>query len=489
MKRIDIRSEKNLTMLVDFYELTMMNGYLLNDVANKQVVFDVFYRKNPDNGGYAIMCGLQEIVEYINDLHFDEDDINYLRSKGIFSEEFLEYLKNYKFTGDIYAIPEGTPVFPYEPLITVKANIMDAQLIETMLLLTINHQSLIATKAYKIKAAAGDRLVMEFGGRRSHGISAAIEGARAAYIGGVDATATTLADQQYGVPAVGTIAHSWIQLFGNDYDAMKACAKAYPDNCSYLVDTFDVLNSGIPAVIKVNDEILKPQGKYVKSVRLDSGDLAYLTKKMRKMLDDAGMEKTKIIVSNSLDEKLISDLLSQDAPIDSFGVGERLITAKSDPVFGGVYKLAAVEENGVFESRIKISENVEKITNPGFKKVYRLYDNETKKAIADVITFKDEIIDDSKPYEIFDPIYIWKKQTLENFTAVELQVPIFVNGKQVYDLPDIKEIREYREKQMETLYEEVKRLLNPHIYYVDLSKDLWFKKQEMLMKSKYTKEK
>lgn len=489
MKRIDIRSEKNLTMLVDFYELTMMNGYLLNDVANKQVVFDVFYRKNPDNGGYAIMCGLQEIVEYINDLHFDEDDIDYLRSRGIFSEEFLEYLKNYKFTGDIYAIPEGTPVFPYEPLITVKANIMDAQLIETMLLLTINHQSLIATKAYKIKAAAGDRLVMEFGGRRSHGISAAVEGARAAYVGGVDATATTLADQQYGVPAVGTIAHSWVQLFGNDYDAMKACAKAYPDNCSYLVDTFDVLNSGIPAVIKVNNEILKSQGKYVKSVRLDSGDLAYLTKKMRKMLDDAGMKKTKIIVSNSLDEKLITDLINQGAPIDSFGVGERLITAKSDPVFGGVYKLAAVEENGVFEPRIKISENIEKITNPGFKKVYRLYNNDTKKAIADVITFKDEVIDDSKPYEIFDPIHIWKKQTLENFTAVELQVPIFVNGEQVYDLPDIEEIREYREKQMETLYEEIKRLSNPHVYYVDLSKDLWFKKQEMLMKSKYTKEK
>ena len=480
---MEIIDNRNHTLAVDFYELTMMNSYFKLGMQNKQVVYDVFYRNNPDNGGYSIFCGLESIIKYIQNLKFTESDINYLRSKKMFDEDFLQYLKNYKFTSSIYSMEEGQVMFPHEPIVTVVGNIMDAQLIETVMLNFVNHQSLIATKASRIKQAAGNRTVMEFGARRAHGIDAAEYGSRAAYIGGADAVAIASAEIKFGIKAVGTIAHAYVQAFGNDYDACMNLAKTYPNNVSYLLDTYDVINSGVPAVIKVNNEFLKPIGEYVKSVRLDSGDLAYLSKKVRKMLDEAGMQDTKIVVSNSLDEYTIEDLIRQKAPIDNFGIGEKLITSKSCPIFGAVYKLAEFEG----KPRIKVSENTEKITNPGHKKVYRLYDKESKKAIADVITKYDEKIDSSKPYEIFDPVYIWKKQVVENYEVKELQVPIFENGKLVYEMPSIEEIKRNKEIQKETLYDEITRFMNPHKYYVDLSKDLWFTKQELLQKAKSKK--
>lgn len=472
--------ERNLSMLMDFYELTMANGYFNKGMDDTIVYFDMFYRKNPDQGGFSIVAGLEQVIKYVKSLKFTDEDINYLRSRKLFSEDFLKYLKSFKFTGDIYAIPEGTPVFPYEPLLTVRAKAIEAQLLETMILLTINHQSLIATKANRIVRAAKGRTVMEFGARRAQGFDGAIYGARAAYIGGVVGTATTLADEIFGVPALGTMAHSWIQMFECEYEAFKAYAENYPDSCTLLIDTYNVINSGIPNAIRVSKEVLEPMGKRLKGVRIDSGDITYLSNKCREMLDEAGLSDCKIVASNSLDEYIITDLLDQGAKVDSFGVGERLITAKSEPVFGGVYKLAAIEENGKIIPKIKISENAEKVTNPGFKKVWRLFDNYTNKAIADVITLANEVIDESKPYVIFDEIHTWKKKRITKFTAQNLQVPVFINGECVYDMPTLNEIKQYCKNQVDNLWNEAKRFTNPHQYYVDLSEQLWECKQKMI---------
>ena len=480
MIKISLEDERNLSMLVDFYEFTMANGYFKNNLKDKIVYFDMFFRKNPDNAGFAIVAGLDQVIEYIKGLNFTKNDIEYLRERKLFSEEFLEYLLNFKFTGDIYAIEEGTPVFPNEPLITVKAKVIEAQLIETMLLLTINHQSLIATKANRIRRAADGKEVLELGARRSQGYDAAIYGARAAYIGGVDGTANTIADEIFGVKAVGTMAHSWIQLFGDEYKAFETYAKTYPDNCVLLIDTYNVLKSGIINAIKVSKDVLEPQGKSLKGVRLDSGDLAYLSKEVRKILNINGLENCKILASNSLDEYIIADLMNQGACIDIFGVGERLITAKSEPVFGGVYKLVAVEEEGNIVPRIKLSENIEKVTNPGYKTVWRLFDKDNNKAIADVLTLGNEIIDDSKDYEIFDPIYTWKRKVVTNYYAKKIQVPIFIQGKCVYKTPKLDDIRKYSLEQVESLWDEVKRFNNPQGYYVDLSEKLWNLKNDMI---------
>lgn len=480
MFNISLKDERNLSMLVDFYEFTMANGYFENNLKDKIVYFDMFFRKNPDKAGFAIVAGLEQLIQYIKGLKFTEDDVEYLRNRKVFSKEFLEYLLDFKFTGDIYAIEEGTPVFPNEPLITVKSKVIDAQLIETMLLLTINHQSLIATKANRIKRAAEGKEVLELGARRSQGYDAAIYGARAAFIGGIDGTANTIADEIFGVKAVGTMAHAWIQLFGDEYKAFETYAKTYPDNCILLIDTYSVLKSGIINAIKVSKNILEPQGKKLKGIRLDSGDLAYLSKEVRKILNINGLEESKIIASNSLDEYIITDLINQGACIDVFGVGERLITAKSEPVFGGVYKLVAVEDNGVIVPRIKLSENIEKVTNPGYKNIWRLFSKDTNKAIADVITLGDEIIDDSKEYEIFDPVYTWKRKVVNNFYAKKLQVPIFINGDCIYNTPSLEEIRKYCSEQVECLWDEVKRFTNPQSYYVDLSQKLWDLKNEMI---------
>lgn len=470
----------NYTLLMDFYEITMANGYLKNGMQNETAYFDLFFRRVPDNGGFAIMAGLQQIIEYIEELEFTETDIEYLRSKNMFSDEFIDYLANFKFECDIWAIPEGTPIFPNEPVITVKGPLVQAQFIETMLLLIVNHQCLIATKANRIVRAAEGRAVMEFGSRRAQGVSGAIYGSRAAYIGGVNGTACTISDKLFGVPALGTMAHSWVQSFDNEYEAFKAYAMEYPDSCTLLIDTYNVLTSGVPNAIKVFDEVLKPMGKRPKGVRIDSGDITYLSKKTRKMLDDAGYDDVGIVISNSLDEHIIRDILKQGACVNSFGVGERLITSKSEPVFGGVYKLVAMERNGDIIPKIKVSENVAKITNPCFKKVYRLFANDTGKAIADVITLAEEQIDDSKPYEIFDPEHTWKRKKVCDFTAVELQVPIFEKGMCVYKSPDLQDIRKYCEQQLDTIWDEVKRFENPHKYYVDLSEKLWNIKYKLL---------
>ena len=472
---MDLKNERNLSMLVDFYELTMSNGYYENGYADSVVYCDMFFRKNPDGASFSITAGLQQFIEYIKNLSFSEDDIEYLRGKKIFNEEFLKYLGDFKFSGDIYAIPEGTVVFPNEPIVTVRAKVMEAQFIETMLLLSINHQSLIATKA-------NGRVVMDLGARRGQGADAAILGARAAIIGGVDATATTITGKDFGVDIVGTMAHSWVQFFGDEYKAFEAYAKTYPDNCMLLVDTYSVLKSGIPNAIRIAKEVLEPMGKRLKGIRLDSGDLSYLSKKARKMLDENGLRDCKIIASNSLDEFIIRDLVSQDAKIDIYGVGERLITAKSEPVFGGVYKLMAVEENGEIVPRIKLSENVEKVTNPGYKQVWRLFDRESNKAIADVITLAHEVIDDSKEYEIFDPVHTWKKKLVTNFYAKKLQVPVFLNGECVYESPAVLDIKARCRESVNSLWDEQKRFTNPQEYYVDLSPDLWNLKNEMINK-------
>lgn len=476
---------RNLTMLMDFYELTMANGYFVKGFSNTQVVFDVFYRSNPDEGGFVICTGLEQVIDYINNMHFTEDDIAYLRGRNMFDEGFLQYLKDFKFKGTIEAVPEGTIVYPNTPLMTVTAPLIDAQLIETMILLTINHQSLIATKTNRICRAAGDAVMMEFGARRAQGPDAAELGARAAYIGGADATATTSADEMFGIPAVGTMAHSWIQFFPSEYEAFKAYAEIYPDGCTLLIDTYDVLDSGIVNAIRVAKEVLEPMGKRLKGIRIDSGDLAYLSKKVRKILDAAGCEDCKIVVSNSIDEHLIESLNKQGARIDSYGVGERLITAKSDPVFGGVYKLVAVEENGVFQPRIKISENVEKITNPGKKSLYRIYQNGI--GIADLLTVYDEEIDFTKPLKVINPKKPWKNLVLEDYTVKKLQVTIFQDGVQVYEKPALKDIRAYVEHQLEQeVWDEEKRFANPHTHYVDFSPKLYELKQNLL--NAYTKE-
>lgn len=466
--------KENMAMLCDFYEFTMSNGFFKNGFYKRSVYFDVFFRKVPDNGGFAVAAGLEQVIDYIRDLHFDDEDIEYLRSKGIFDEEFLAYLKGFKFSGDIYAVPEGTPVFPNEPIMTVKAPAIEAQLIETFVLLTLNHQTLIATKANRIVRAAQGRAVLEFGSRRAQGASGAILGARAAYIGGCRGTACTITDELYGVPAGGTMAHSWVQMFDSEYDAFKTYCELYPDNPTLLVDTYNTLKSGIPNAIKVFKEVLLPQGRTKCAIRLDSGDISYLSKKARKMLDDAGLTECKITASNALDEKLIRDLMMQGAQVDTFGVGERLITSSSSPVFGGVYKLVAVENaNGDIEPKIKVSENTAKITNPHFKKLYRYYDRESGKALADELCVYDESVDDSKPHTIFDPNATWKTKTLTDFTARELLVKVFENGECVYDCPSIDEIAEYCRGQLDLLWDEVKRFENPHDYYVDLSKKLY----------------
>lgn len=481
-----LSEEQNLTMLTDFYELTMANGYFAKGFKNKICYFDMFFRKAPDGGGYAIMAGVEQMVDYLSNLNFADDDIEYLRNKGIFREEFLDYLANFNFTCDVWAVPEGAPVFPGEPLVTVKGPAIEAQFVETMILLCINHQSLIATKANRIVRAANGRGVMEFGSRRAQGFDGAIFGARASYIGGCVGTACTISDKMFGVPALGTMAHSWIQIFDNEYEAFKAYAEEYPNNCTLLVDTYSVLKSGVPNAIKVFNEVLKPLGFRPKAIRIDSGDITYLSKKARKMLDVAGYEDCKICASNSLDEFIIRDMLVQGAKVDTFGVGERMITSSSEPVFGGVYKLAAVEdENGNIIPKIKISENVAKITTPGFKEVWRIFDNETNKAIADVITLHGEIIDDSKPYVIFDPEHTWKKHTLENFTAVPLRRKLFENGNMLYNERSLEEIRSFCKEQVDTLWDEVTRFENPHTYYVDLSQKLWEEKNYLLSKNQY----
>lgn len=476
-------TEQNYTLLCDFYELTMGGGYFKNGFADRITYFDVFFRRVPDNGGFAICAGLDQIINYINNLHFTKEDIDFLRSKGIFDEDFLTYLADLRFTGDIYAVPEGTPIFPGEPILTVRAPAVQAQLIETYVLLELNHQSLIATKANRIVRAAKGRPVLEFGSRRAHGASAAIVGARAAYIGGCAGTACTVTEQEFGVPAGGTMAHSWIQMFDTEYEAFCAYCKMYPHGAVLLVDTYNTLESGVPNAIRAFKEILVPQGISDFGIRLDSGDIAYLTKKARKMLDDAGLTTAKIVVSNALDEYLINDLLLQGACINTFGVGERLITAKSDPVFGAVYKLAALENpDGSIVPKIKLSENTSKITTPHFKKVYRYYDRATGKALADEMCLHDETVDTTAPHTIFDPAETWKTKTLENFDARELLVPIFKDGKQVYTSPSAKEIRAYCFAQIDTLWDEVTRFENPHTYYVDLSQKLWDIKMNLIKK-------
>lgn len=474
---------RNLTMLSDFYEFTMANGYYENGMKETTAVFDAFYRKNPDGGGYAIFAGLNDIISYIKNLSFSDEDIEYFKSHGDFSEGFLEYLRNFKFTGDVYAFPEGSVMFPGEPIVTVKAPIIECSILETYLLLSMNFNSLIATKTNRIVRSAGDRLVMEFGARRAQGADASITGARAAYISGAPITSNTYSAKKYGFKASGTMAHSWIQAFDSEYEAFKTYAKMYPDNCILLIDTYDTLESGLVNAMKVFKEELLPKG-LTGGVRIDSGDLAYLSKEVRKRLDENGFEDFKIVASNSLDEFKIESLLSQGAKIDSFGIGERLITAKSDPVFGGVYKLVAIEKEGELEAKIKVSENVEKITTPGFKKVYRLYDEETGKAEADYIALRDEEIDDSEPLVIFDPLFTWKMKKMKNYKAREMQVKIFEKGELVYEEPSLDEIAAYRKEEVESLWDEVKRYDTPHNYYVDLSQKLWNLKQKLILEAK-----
>ncbi|MFI3251558.1 MAG: nicotinate phosphoribosyltransferase [bacterium] len=469
----------NYTMLMDFYELTMANGYFQSEYKDKICYFDVFFRKVPDDGGYAIFCGLGTIIDYLKNLKFTKEDISFLENKNIFKKEFLEYLANFKFSGDIYSIEEGSVIFPRIPIMTIRATTIEAQLIETYILLTINHQSLIATKTNRIVSAAKGKSVLEFGARRAHGESSAINGAKAAYIAGVNSTSNTMTDLLYGVNASGTMAHSWVQMFDTEYEAFKKYAEIYPNNANFLVDTYNVLKSGIPNAIKVVKEVLWPMGIKKCGIRIDSGDMSYLTTESRKMLDAAGLNDCKIIISNSLDEYIITDLLLQGAPIDAFGVGERLITAKSEPVFGCVYKLSAIEVDGKIVPKIKISENEEKITNPGFKKLYRIYDKESNKALADLITLHDETIDNDK-LVLFDPVQTWKTKEIQNFYTKEMLKPIFLKGELVYDIPSLDSIREHCKLDCNTIWEETKRFRNPNKYYVDLSQSLWDLKFKML---------
>lgn len=480
MNKLDWIDIRNLTMLADFYEFTMANGYLENDMEDKIAYFDMFFRAIPDDGGFAIMAGVEQLIEYLRNLRFGEEDIAYFRSKKIFGEKFLNYLRDFEFKCDVWAIPEGTPIFPQEPIVVVRGPVVQAQLVETMVLLTINHQSLIATKANRIVRAAQGRSVIEFGSRRAQGYEAAILGARAAYIGGCIGTANTIVDRDFDIPALGTMAHSWIQMFPSELEAFEAYARTYPDNCYLLVDTYHTLREGIPNAIKVFDEIIVPMGFRPKGIRIDSGDISYTSKEARKMLDDAGYPDCTILASSSLDEYVIRDLIEQGAMVDSFGVGERLITARSEPIFGGVYKLTTIEENGELVPKIKISGNVGKITTPGFKQVYRLYNRSTHKAIADVISLHDEVINDNEPYEIFHPLYTWKRKTIKNFYAIPLLVQIFDKGLSIYTSPDIHEIKEYCKNQVELLWDEVKRFERPHEYFVDLSQALWDIKDTLL---------
>jgi len=479
---MDVRNQNNLTMLADFYEFTMANGYFDNGMENIIACFDMFFRKVPDGGGYAIAAGLSQLIEYFENLSFTKEDIEYLRNKNMFSEKFLNYLENFEFCCDVYAIEEGVPIFPGEPIVTVVGPAVQAQLVETMLLLSINHQSLIATKASRIVRAAKGRAVMEFGARRAQGPSGAINGSRAAFIGGCAGSSCTISEKLFDFPALGTMAHSWVQLFDTEYDAFKAYATSYPDDCTLLIDTYNVLKSGLPNAIKVHKEVLMPMGKKLKGVRIDSGDITYLTKKIRQKLDAEGMKDTKICVSNSLDEYIIRGTLAQGACIDSFGVGERLITSKSEPVFGGVYKLVAVWKDGECIPKIKVSENVEKITNPCFKQVYRLYEKESGMAIADVLSLFDEEISEDKPFELFDPEHTWKRKTVTDFRAEKLLKKIFDKGKLVYNEPTLKEIKEKCKTELGKIWDEVQRFENPHKYYVDMTQSLWDIKHDLLKK-------
>ncbi len=473
--------DRNLTMLMDFYELTMSDGYLESGLGNRVAVFDMFFRNIPDSGGFAVFAGLEQLVEYLRGIRFSPEDIAFLRGKGLFREEFLRYLANFEFACDVWAMREGTPVFPGEPMVVVRGPIIQAQLIETMLLLTVNHQSLIATKANRILRAAQGRPVMEFGSRRAQSYDAAVLGARAAYIGGCTSTSCTVVDRDFGVPSVGTMAHSWVQIFESEYDAFARYASLYPDNCILLVDTYNVLSSGIPNAIRVFSDILAPLGKRPKAVRIDSGDIAYLSKKARVMLDDAGYPDVGIVATNALDENIIRDLLVQGAQVDMFGVGEKLITSRSEPVFGGVYKLAALYDGQRYIPKIKVSETVEKVTTPGFKKPWRFYSRETGQALADYVALHDEAVDDTGDIVIFDPDAIWKRKRIGNFRAEELLTPIFERGKPVYELPGLPDIRDYCLRQISDLWDEVKRFENPHRYYVDLSQRLWDMKQHLLL--------
>lgn len=483
-----MKIKNNYTMMTDFYELTMANGYFEAGKKDEICYFDVFYRTIPDQAGYAIFAGLEQIIDYIKELRFDKEDIEYLKSKNMFSEKFLDYLANFKFQGDIYAMPEGTPIFPNEPVLIIRGNAIEAQFIETFILSQMNHQSLIATKTNRIVRSAQGRAVSEFGARRAHGAEAAILGARAAYIAGCASSSNVQTDLTYKVPASGTMAHSWVQMFGDEYEAFRQYCTIYPDNATLLVDTYDVIKSGVPNAIKAFNEVLAPLGKRPKGIRLDSGDIAYLSKKCRKMLDEAGYEDCKIVASNSLDEYIIRDLLFQGAQIDLFGVGERLITSKSNPVFDGVYKLCAVEgKDGNIVPRIKISENVGKITTPHFKKVYRFFSKENHKAEADLLSVYDEEFDFTKPFELFDPMATWKRKTLEDYEVVELLKPIFIKGELVYECPSIEEIRKYCKEQIDSLWDEVTRFENPHNYYVDLSQKLWDIKQQLLVQKRKIK--
>ena len=476
--------EWNYTLMCDFYELSMANGYFNSPIKDQVCYFDVFYRTIPDGGGFSIAAGLEQVIEYVNNLHFSDDEIEFLRSKNTFSDDFLEYLRTFKFTGDIYAVKEGTPIFPNEPIMVIKSNAIEAQFMETYILSVINHSSLIATKANRVVRASEGRAISEFGARRAHGAEAATIGARAAFIGGVRSTSNVLTDYLYGVPSSGTMAHAWVQMFDDEYLAFKTYCEIYPDNVVLLIDTYNIMKSGMPNAIKAFDEVLKPLGKRPKGVRIDSGDIAYQSKKMRKMLDEAGYEDCKIIASNSLDENILRDLIFQDAKIDSFGVGERLITSKSSPVFDGVYKLTAVEKDGVVLPKIKISENVGKITTPHFKKVYRLIANDTNKAIADYITVFDEEVPTDE-LELFDPEATWKRKIITDYRIEELLHPIFINGKQVYQTPKMQDIQDYCKGEVKKLWDEVKRFENPHRYYVDLSQKLWDVKHSLLNKKKF----
>lgn len=476
------KSKLNLTMIMDLYELTMSNGIFTSDMRDTVTYFDMFFRRVPDKGGFAIMAGLEQLIDYMKNLKFTDEDIEYLKGLNLFCDEFIDYLKNFKFCCDVWAVPEGTVIFPHEPIVTVRGPAMQALMLETMLLVTINHQSLIATKANRIVRAAQGRPVMEFGARRAHGHGAAYYGARAAIIGGCTGTSCLLTGKDFGVKVSGTMAHSWVQLFDDEYTAFKTYAEKYPDSCLLLVDTYNVLKSGIPNAIKVFDEVLKPLGKRPVGIRIDSGDITYITKKARKMLDEAGYSDCKICVSNSLDEYLIRDMIFQGAKVDTYGVGERLITATSEAVFGGVYKLSAVEKEGEIIPKIKISENAAKITIPGVKIPWRLYDRETGKAIADVITTGNEKISSDEPYEIFDPNHTWKRKVVDNFIARKLQVKIFENGKLIYENPSVKEIAKHCKEQVDSLWDEVTRFENPHTYYVDLSEELWNLRHNLLNK-------
>lgn len=479
----DYIKASDLALLTEGYELTMADGFMGAGMKDTVAYFDLFFRRVPDNGGFAIAAGLSKVIDYLEHLHFREEDIKYLKSKGI-SDELASYLKDFKFTCDVWAIPEGTPIFPNEPIIKVRGPIIEAQLIETMLLLSINQQSLIATKANRLVRAAHGTAVAEFGTRRAQGVDEAVYGARAAYIGGCVATSGVIPEKEFGIPSVNTMIHSWVQLFDSEYDAFCEYARRHPDDCTLVVDTYDTIRSGIPNAIKAFDDVLAPLGKRPKSVRIDSGDITYLSKRVRKMLDVAGYPDCDIMASNSLDEHLISDMVSQGAKVDCFIVGERLITSASSPLFGGVYKLSAIEKDGKTVPKINLSENVRKITIPSSKQVYRLIDKDSGKAIADVLTLDDEIIDETKPYVLFDPDFTWKRKEIENFVTRKLLVPIFKGGKKIYEEPSLKEIREYCLRQTDTLWDEVKRFENPHKYYVDLSKNLWAERNSLIEKFK-----